>query len=230
MPPLDMHPKPAAAVVINDTTLRDGEQTAGVAFSHAEKVAIFEALAAAGVAEMEVGIPAMGEDEQAGIRRIVALGRPVRAIGWCRASEADIDAAVACGLGAINLSIPVSDQQIRRKLGRDPAWILSRLAELVPYARARGLEVAVGGEDSSRADPAFLADVVAVVAAAGGAAVPLRRHPRRPRSVRGTTSASGRCGRRRASSWKFTPTTISASPPPSRSPPSAAAPPMSARR
>ena len=156
------------AVLVNDTTLRDGEQTAGVAFTHAEKVAIFAALAAAGVGEMEVGIPAMGEDEQAGIRRIVALGRPVRAIGWCRASEADIDAALACGLGAINLSIPISEQQIRRKLDRDPGWVLSRLAALIAYARAHGLDVAVGGEDASRADPAFLADVVAVVAAGGG--------------------------------------------------------------
>ncbi|MFO1154085.1 MAG: homocitrate synthase [Rhodospirillales bacterium] len=172
MPPTELPPPtpPTAppTVIVNDTTLRDGEQTAGVAFTHGEKAAIFEALAQAGVGEMEVGIPAMGEDERDGIRRILALGRPVRAIGWCRASEGDIDAALACGLKAINLSIPVSEQQIRRKLDRDPQWVLTRLAELLPYARARGLGVAVGGEDSSRADPAFLAAVVAVVASSGG--------------------------------------------------------------
>lgn len=154
--------------VINDTTLRDGEQTAGVAFTHDEKTAIAIALASAGVREMEVGIPAMGADEQASIRRIVALGLSARAIGWCRATRADIDAALACGLAMINLSIPVSEQQIRRKLDRDPGWVLGQLAELVPYARDRGLDVAVGGEDASRADVDFVLRVIDVVERGGG--------------------------------------------------------------
>ena len=148
------------APVINDTTLRDGEQTAGVAFTHDEKLAIASALSAAGVREMEVGIPAMGRDEQAGIKNIIALGLPATAIGWCRATRSDIDAAVACGLSMINLSVPVSEQQIHRKLDRNPGWVLAQIATLVAYARDRGLEVAVGGEDSSRADADFILRVI----------------------------------------------------------------------
>ena len=72
----------AKAVVLNDTTLRDGEQAPGVAFTGQEKVDIARALAQAGVTELEAGTPAMGADEIAAIRSIVEARLPLRAIAW----------------------------------------------------------------------------------------------------------------------------------------------------
>jgi homocitrate synthase NifV len=154
-------------VVVNDSTLRDGEQTPGVAFTLDEKVAIAKALEAAGVDEIEAGVPAMGGEELKAIAAVAAELSTAKPIGWCRISEADVDAALEAGLKAVNVSAPMSERQIQAKFGTSRLDVLKRIERVVSYARRAGLEVALGGEDSSRADLHFVCAAATVAEEAG---------------------------------------------------------------
>ncbi len=148
-----------SAIRINDTTLRDGEQAASVAFTLEEKVAIARYLDAIGVSEIEVGIPIMGREEAQAIATIASLGLNADLLGWNRARVEDIEASIACGLSRVHISIPVSNIQIQAKFNGSRHIVLQQLRLAIAFAQGRGLTVTVGGEDSSRADEDFLLDV-----------------------------------------------------------------------
>lgn len=149
------------SIYINDTTLRDGEQAAGVAFTVAEKVMFAAMMDAIGVQELEVGIPAMGSTEAEAISQMMRLGLKTQLTSWNRAVQSDIDASLACGLQRVHISVPVSEIQIAVKFQGNCQQVFDRLRQTVGYACDRGLYVSVGGEDSSRADSNFLAEVAA---------------------------------------------------------------------
>ncbi len=88
-------------IFIDDTTLRDGEQTAGVVFANDEKIHIAKMLDLIGVHQIEAGVPAMGGDEKDTITVIAALGLKASILGWNRAVISDVKHSLDCGVDAV---------------------------------------------------------------------------------------------------------------------------------
>jgi len=143
-------------ILLCDTTLRDGEQAPGIALNFPEKEVIARALVDAKIDELEVGVPAVGPDEAASIKQLVSLHLPVRLITWNRAVSSDLEASFRTGVEGVAISIPVSDQQIVRKLKRSRSWVIEKIGESIVQAKKEVNYICLGLEDASRADKDFL--------------------------------------------------------------------------
>ena len=154
-------------VTINDTTLRDGEQTAGVSFTRREKVALATMLVDAGVTHLEVGIPAMGIEECLTIAAIRRALPKSTLMAWCRAKKEEIKIAADLQLDWVDISIPSSAQMIEHKLKSTKETLLAQMQSCIHYAVSLGLQVCIGCEDASRADHELLVEIAKLGAIAG---------------------------------------------------------------
>jgi homocitrate synthase NifV len=149
-----------------DTTLRDGEQAPGISFDRSTKLAVASRLAAAGVDELEVGIPAMGRSIRGDIRAIMDLNLSCKLTSWCRALGEDLKAAQRCGTDGVHISYPASPI-LMQSMDKTPRWVLAQLDDLVSWSLKRFSLVSVGAQDAFRAEPDFLRTFVESAARSG---------------------------------------------------------------
>lgn len=154
-------------VVIADTTLRDGEQMPGVAFSVSEKIAIATMLDSLHVPLIEVGFPIVSEQECQAIQEIVRLGLRAAVQVIARPTERDIDAAVQTGASSIAIFIGTSESHIVNKLRTTRAQVLEGVAHAIEYAKQAKLQIVFAPEDATRTPWDFLVEVSKTAVDAG---------------------------------------------------------------
>jgi 2-isopropylmalate synthase len=164
-------------ITILDTTLRDGDQAAGFAFSLEEKQRLARALADAGIDIIETGFPlSSGLDFTASREIALELAeRNIPTAVMCRGRLEDIRRTAGIfsgGLpGLLHISLPVSRIHLETKLGKTQGELLALARELTSFAAGLCSKVELGAEDASRADRAFLAEYVQACREAGAATV-----------------------------------------------------------
>jgi 2-isopropylmalate synthase len=158
-------------VTVFDTTLRDGEQAAGVLFSERDKLEIAERLAAMRVDVIEAGFPAASPTE---FRNVHAVARQIRNASVCglaRCVARDVDAAAEAVAAAarprIHVFVNASDVQLAHQLRRDHEDVLELAASMVARAHRAVGDVEFSPMDATRADRPFLAKLVRTALAAG---------------------------------------------------------------
>ncbi len=145
-------------IEIVDTTLRDGEQAAGVAFGIDDKVELAGKLTDLGISELEIGTAACDGPELNAMRAILTMGLPNRLTLWARANMNDLRKAISLKCEAIHISLPVSDILLSA-LNKNTQWLMEQIDLLLPVACDNFKFVSIGLQDASRTSQTSIGNV-----------------------------------------------------------------------
>jgi 2-isopropylmalate synthase len=164
-------------IQIFDTTLRDGEQSPGIALLPHEKAEIAEQLERLGVDVVEAGFAGASPGDFEGVRAVAAALQAPTVASLVRARREDIDAAAEALAGAVRSRIHIvlgtSSIHMEKKLGLEPEEVVEQARWAVEYSAGLVDEVEFSCEDATRSDPAFVARVCRVAIRAGATIVNL---------------------------------------------------------
>lgn len=162
---------PIRDVLIFDTTLRDGEQSAFCTMFSDEKVEIARKLEEIGVDVIEAGFAISSQENLETIREVAKNVSRVRICGLARAKKEDIDATYEALKGydnrMIHIFFPTSKIHIDSKMKKSDEEIVEVVRSMVAYAKDYFPIVEFTAEDTVRTDFEFLRQVYSAVIDAG---------------------------------------------------------------
>jgi len=148
-------------VIFHDATLRDGEQSPGVVFTVEDKVAIAKQLAKIGVQRIEVGMPAVSDQDFEAARQIAALNLPSQTLAFSRAVPGDIEKVVASGVNGAVIEITCGESRLKYA---NPDWtiddVVRKSVETIKYAKKAGLYTVYFPYDTTRSDPKYCKELI----------------------------------------------------------------------
>jgi isopropylmalate/homocitrate/citramalate synthase len=160
-----VHDFKGKTVAIHDCTLRDGEQTFGVAFSPEERVRIAEALDGLGVARIEIGMPPASPVILEGMKKVVKRNIKAELVGFIRTMQSDIDLAIDCGVRTVILEHIMNPFACETAYGLDKAQVIDRIVSSLQYANEKGLKTIFMGWELTRGDDLdYIRDVYTTIA------------------------------------------------------------------
>jgi isopropylmalate/homocitrate/citramalate synthase len=142
------------SVGLYDTTLRDGEQTVGVALDPEQKLEIATLLDELGIERIEAGFPRVSQGDWDAVKLIADAGLRAEVWGFSRAVPADLEALVELGVRHAVIESPISDGKLHA-IGVSRETMLDRITGAMRFAAEHGIHAAFFGVDSTRADPEF---------------------------------------------------------------------------
>ena len=156
-------------LIIEDTTLRDGEQTPGIAYDKDTKINIYNTLVKAGIKWLEVGIPAMGGEELETVKILNDKGLEdnVTTIAWNRGIKEDIKQSIDLGFKAIHIGLPTSQIHLKNSVNKSKQWVIQQATELIKFAKDCNVFVSISAEDVGRTDISFLQEYASYITEAG---------------------------------------------------------------
>ena len=154
-------------VTVFDTTLRDGEQTPGIAFTFEQKLEIARQLSAIGVHMIEAGFPASSKAEKETVAAIKKLGLEANICGLARSVKTDVDACLDCDVDMVHVFIPTSDIQRENTINKTRDEVLVMTDDIIRYVRGHVNRCMFSPMDATRTDGDYLIEVCRTAAQAG---------------------------------------------------------------
>jgi len=152
-------------VLLHDTTLRDGEQLAGVVFNEHDKVRIGLALNEYGAHRIEI-MPSVSDDDFRAAKTLTGMKLKSEIVGFCRSVREDIDRCLEAGIKAIVQEI-WTHPNFLGVLGWSIDDATSKMINVSNYAKKNGMHITAFFPHSTQLDPDYFRHILTKVTSEG---------------------------------------------------------------
>lgn len=164
----NLPPKLPDRVFIWDETFREGIKAPTVYLTYVEQVRLAKLMDEAGVSVINMGFPAISEDEKRTVKRIVNESfNQAKLTASAEPTKNSLNACLECGIKEITLESPINGLNLQYKLKITKEQALERIVESIDYAKKHGANVNFTLMDGARTPLEDILEVFEVASNAG---------------------------------------------------------------